>query len=201
MKKLFAGMALLLMNFSIVAQPLHNPGLTVVYNVSASGTTLKWHHADNRVERYYLEHSANGLQWTALWDIKINEPEYYSFLSFRHSNAAPGSNYYRLKMITLDGSVHFTEMAMAWLGSGGQQWQLYPNPVRDVLYLQYNGQSRIGGVIQVSIQRQGGQVYHRLRFSSQSRQIRIPVSNLGSGIYIVQVVINGRQQWAQQFVK
>lgn len=200
MKIFFACLALML-PFIIAAQPLHHPGLTVAYNDGDAGTSLKWHHADNRVQTYQLQHSRTGLQWTTLWDVSIKEPAYYRFLSFRHSNAPAGSNYYRLKMITLDGMVHFTETTLSWLGNGGELWKLYPNPVKDVLYLQYNGHHRIGGVIQVSIQRQGGQVYHRLRFSSQSRQIQIPVSNLGSGIYIVQIVINGRQTWAQQFVK
>lgn len=199
--KLFFFCLALMLPFFIVAQPLHQPGLTVAYNDGDAGISLKWHHADNRVQAYQLQHSRNGLQWTTLWDVTIKEPEYYSFLSFRHSNAPAGSNYYRLKMICPDDPVQFTETILAWLGNGRELWKLYPNPVKDVLHLQYNGQNRIGGVIQVSIQRQGGQVYHRLRFSSQSRQIRIPVSNLGSGIYMVQIVIDGRQTWAQQFVK
>jgi len=78
---------------------------------------------------------------------------------------------------------------------------MYPQPVSNVLNLQYNGNAIIPGVITVFIQRINGQMYHQLRYASSTRFISIPVSNLGSGMYIVRIIINKQEVWNKKFVK
>ena len=83
----------------------------------------------------------------------------------------------------------------------GNNWLMYPVPVRDELNLSYQGKEPIRGVINVFIRSINGRMFHKLRFASSTREIRIPVSNLGSGIYEINIVVNNKTMWNQRFVK
>jgi hypothetical protein len=181
--------------------PIISPGLTAVYEHEKQLVKLKWNHQDNRVVKYILQRSADNNKWINIYDIKLDEPEYYKFISYYDNQVLAGRNYYRLKAILANGSSEFTPAIMVIIGKPGNNWLMYPVPVRDLLNLQYNGNRLITGVISVVIQRMNGQVYHQLRFASSTRLIQIPVNNLGSGTYDVRIIINNQVMWNQRFVK
>ena len=85
--------------------------------------------------------------------------------------------------------------------SGGYNWVMYPVPVKDMLTLQYKGSETIKGVITVLIQNSSGNIITRTRSASLTKVIRIPVNNLGSGIYDVRIVVENEIIWNQRFVK
>lgn len=178
-----------------------SPALTAVYEHQQKLVKLKWQHNDAAVARYILQRSSNNIQWQDVYSIKMEDPEYYKFISYFDNQVATGRNYYRLKAQLLDQSVEFTSAIMVIIGQPGNNWVMYPVPVRDVLNLQYNGNQLITGVISVMIQRVNGQMYQNLRFASSTRYIQVPVSNLGSGIYDVRISINKKVVWNQRFVK
>jgi hypothetical protein len=177
------------------------PGLTAVYEHQQKIVKLKWQHNDAGVIRYTLQRSADNSHWTDIYSIKMEEPQYYKFISYFDNQVATGRNYYRLKASFADKSTDFTPSIMVIIGQPGNNWVIYPVPVRDYLNLQYNGNQLITGVITVIIQRMNGQVYHNLRFASSTRFIQIPVSNLGSGTYDIRIIINKKVVWNQRFVK
>lgn len=83
----------------------------------------------------------------------------------------------------------------------GNSWLMYPVPVGDVLNLRYQGVEPIRGVINVLIRHINGRIFHKLRFASTTRQIQIPVNNLGAGIYEIKIMVNDEIIWNQRFVK
>lgn len=178
-----------------------SPGLTAVYEHQQKLVKLKWQHNDSQVARYTLQRSTDNSQWQDIYQLKMDEPKYYKFISYFDNQVTTGRNYYRLKATMLDRSVEFTPSLMVIIGQPGNNWVMYPVPVRDYLNLQYNGNQLITGVISVVIQRLNGQVYHNLRFASSTRFIQIPVSNLGSGIYDIRITVNKKVVWNQRFVK
>lgn len=181
--------------------PIISPGLTAVYEHKQQLVKLKWNHNDKQVIRYVLQRSADNDHWVNVYEIKMTEPSYYKFISYYDNQVVTGRNYYRLKAILVKGSPVFTESIMVIIGKPGNNWLMYPVPVKDVLNLQYNGNALITGVVSVVIQRMNGQVYQQLRFASSTRLIQIPVSNLGSGTYDVRISVNNQVVWNQRFVK
>jgi hypothetical protein len=178
-----------------------SPGLTAVYEHQQKLVKLKWQHNDNQVARYTLQRSTNNSQWQDIYQLKMDEPQYYKFISYFDNQVATGRNFYRLKATLLDKTIEYTSSIMVIIGQPGNNWVMYPVPVRDYLNLQYNGNQLITGVLTVIIQRMNGQVYHNLRFASSTRFMQIPVNNLGSGTYDIRIIINKRVVWSQRFVK
>ncbi|MEI9955445.1 MAG: T9SS type A sorting domain-containing protein [Ferruginibacter sp.] len=114
---------------------------------------------------------------------------------------AAGENYYRLKCIGQNNEVEYSTSVMVITGAAGSNWIMYPVPVRDMLTLQYKGLKKITGVVNVFIRNITGRIITRVRSASLNTTIQIPVGNLGSGIYDVQIIIEDEVVWNQRFVK
>ncbi|MFT3981932.1 MAG: hypothetical protein QM687_15810 [Ferruginibacter sp.] len=198
--KPYLALVLLMLPACCLAQII-NPALTAVYENKQQLVKLKWQHNDNQVRKYILQRSTDTRQWQDVYTVQVSEPEYYQFFSYFDTQVSAGKSYYRLKMLLHNSSYEFTQPLMVIIGQPGNGWLMYPVPVKDVLNLQYNGNALIPGVISVVIQRMNGQVYQQLRFASSTRLISIPVSNLGSGIYDIRIIIQGKVVWNQRFVK
>lgn len=178
-----------------------SPGLTAVYEHQQKLVKLKWQHNDNQVVRYTLQRSTNNSQWQDIYQLKMDEPQYYKFISYFDNQVSTGKTFYRLRATLLDKSTEYTPSILVIIGQPGNNWIMYPVPVRDYLNLQYNGNQLITGVLSVIIQRMNGQVYHNLRFASSTRFMQIPVNNLGSGTYDIRIIVNKKVVWSQRFVK
>jgi len=80
-------------------------------------------------------------------------------------------------------------------------WQIYPNPVNDMLNLIYKGKDIIKGVINVVVQDATGKAVIKFRAASKSAHLNIPVSNLRSGIYFIRIDVLNEMQMNEKFVK
>ncbi|MEP6926221.1 MAG: T9SS type A sorting domain-containing protein [Ginsengibacter sp.] len=80
-------------------------------------------------------------------------------------------------------------------------WQIYPNPVSDMLNLAYRGRDIIRGVINVVIQDATGKAVVRFRAASNNKQLYIPVSNLHAGIYFIKINVINEIQMNGKFIK
>lgn len=81
-------------------------------------------------------------------------------------------------------------------------WAIYPNPVNDVLTLNYKGSEPIKGVINIQITDMTGKTVVKFRAASTNRSIQIPLnSNLKSGMYAVQMIIENEMVFSSKFLK
>lgn len=133
--------------------------------------------------------------------INLVKPQQSKSINFADEQPGQGKNYYKLKGIYLNASTQFTPAIIVIIGQHPNNWLLYQVPVREVLNLQCNGTAPISGVIAVFIQSAAGRAFHKLRFSSNTRLISIPVANLGKGVYDISIVVKGKIMWNQRFVK
>jgi hypothetical protein len=110
--------------------------------------------------------------------------------------------YYRLK-INLDNTLFETTLPVTViLNISENTWLLYPLPAQEFIHLKYTGNGIIDGVISIYIQRMStGTIFTRLRLASNTKNISIPITNLGSGVYNMHVSIGNRAPWNQQFIK
>lgn len=199
--KNFFTILLLILSVACHAQ-LISPGLTAAYEDKRQLVKLKWNHNDTRVYNYVLQRSADNKTWYDLYQILIRNPQENKFISYKDEKPASGKNFYRLKAIFSSGVINYSPSIMVIIGKPGNNWIMYPVPVRDVLNLQYNGSNLISGVIGITIQNVATrQIFHRLRMASTNRFIQIPVSNLGRGLYLISISIANEIVWNQQFNK
>ena len=83
----------------------------------------------------------------------------------------------------------------------GNLWQIYPNPVGEMLNLTYRGKDIIKGVINVVIQDAAGKAVVKFRAASRNKQLRIPVNNLHAGFYFIKINVVNEIQMNEKFIK
>ena len=179
-----------------------SPSLTAVYEDNRQLVKLKWNHNDISITTYILQRSSDNYSWVDLFKIPITLPEENTFKTYKDQKPLPGKNFYRIKAILNNGNSSYSQSITVIIGKPGNNWIMYPVPVRDILNVEYNGNNLISGVIGITIQNMvTRQIFHKLRMASTNRLIQIPVSNLGRGLYLINISIGNEVVWHQQFSK
>ena len=177
------------------------PDFSAVYDNRKKTVKIKWQNRSHGVNTFIIQRASANRAWT---DIALQatgpDTENKPF-NFEDKKPEPGENYYRLKCIYNNNQVEYSLVVMVIIGAKGFDWVMFPVPVTDLLTLQYKGTEAINGVINVLIQGSNGRIFNRLRFSSLTTVIKIPVSNLGRGIYDVRIAVGDEMVWNQRFLK
>ena len=178
-----------------------SPNLTAEYNSREKNVSLKWQNTDSRVTIFILQRSDDNNKWKDIYTLESTKFSRKKLEKFSDEYPEPAKNYYRLKILLDDTGIEYSPSIMVIIGDPVNSWIMYPVPVRDVLNLQYNGSQAIQGVISIFIQNMYGYVLIRKRCATLSRNIQVPVDNLGKGAYDIRIVINDEIVWNQRFVK
>ncbi|WP_176885151.1 right-handed parallel beta-helix repeat-containing protein [Dyadobacter soli] len=144
-------------------------------------TQLEWLTAEEFNTSHFEIHRSSDARH---WEILPGQPAatgsggHRYFATDYHPQA--GLNYYRLKMVDLDGSYALSQIVAADHGNG-LQMQVYPNPVTTLLQLEMTGAdsgnatlTNTNGVVVVRKELRNGRV-------------ELPVVNLAKGIYVLRV--------------
>jgi len=111
----------------------------------------------------------------------------------------PGTSYYRLVQIDLDGTTTYSDIVAVFLGDTGAPKDgvtLFPNPGRELVTL--SSQDRLDNAELFLFNAAGQQV--PLRYTAQEYQMEIPVRQLPAGLYFLQVLRPGQAPLTQRLV-
>jgi len=176
-------------------------GIAVFYDPAKNAVSIKWQQKVIGVKQFVIQRSDNNSRWLDIAAIEASDLSGKQYQYFDKA-PAPGQNYYRLKTINANGQTEYSLSVMVITGDKNtSDWVMYPVPVTNMLTLQYRGSQRIKGVVNVSIQNVTGYTVTKVRSASLNTMIKIPVDNLGKGIYDVRIVIENEIVWNQRFVK
>jgi hypothetical protein len=200
MKSILFFISLLAINFYTSAQK--NISLVAAYEKDKKAVLLQWQHVNKHAISYTLQ---SGKDTTFFSDIftKLNIGNFIgSTIKYIDKTVTGEKMYYRLK-INLDNTLFETTLPITViLNISENTWLLYPLPAQEFIHLKYTGNGIIDGVISIYIQRiSSGTIFTKLRLASNTKNIRIPITNLGSGVYNIHVSIGNRAAWNQQFIK
>ena len=196
MKNLFFAVQFILYSLSSFASSGDIP-LSAYYDQSKKVVKLKWQPDQNLNQTFIIQRSKNNLHWEEIGKVIASR----NIESFTDLKPDPSANHYRLKIVNSNGSPVFTPSILVIIGNSANSWVMYPVPVGAVLNLKYTGSELITGALTITIQNSSGQILSRLRSSTTSRTIQVPVHNLGRGIYEVKIFVSNRLIWNQRFVK
>lgn len=168
------------------------------------GVLLEWITATELNNHYMLvERSGEELVFEEIGRVfgrgTTVETQQYSFLDER---PLQGINYYRLRQVDFDGTENFSNVIAINVDQPmeGLDIQLLPNPAYENIRI--NWQSSVtsdGGVIRL-LDMASGKEIKRYAMPEGSSQMDIPVGDLPSGFYVVQIVQQDRQK-AVKFIK
>jgi Secretion system C-terminal sorting domain len=192
-----------------------NPGVTLEWNMTNyPGNTA-----------YALFKSIDGV----VWEIAAANPVFRNYtsstiLAYKDKFSGEQELYYRVKVYDTNENIvevsnttkvanpvnkHPTEKLFKKndmeektpLTHDGIAWEIFPNPVHDILNIIYRRNETIRGVINIVIQDASGKVVVRFRAASKNKQIHVPVSNLHAGIYFVTLDVEKEVQMKDKFIK
>lgn len=139
-----------------------------------------------------VERSSDGISF------EVSKEELFPDLNqILDENPLEGDNYYRLKLEKLDGSHTYTNIKQLFFGSQEVELNIYPNPAKDQLTIEFTGLENLDG--QIQIYNTLGQLVKTTQI--QLNQEKINLIELVSGTYIIQLEINNDLILRRKFVK
>ncbi|MCC7501808.1 MAG: T9SS type A sorting domain-containing protein [Flavobacteriales bacterium] len=108
--------------------------------------------------------------------------------AWRDADPLPGTSYYRLKQVDLDGQFSYSPVRPVTLATEPNVIRPYPNPVRDLLYIPLGSNDHGNTTVRI-IDAKGTMVRNEQRvLGDGSSTLTIPVGSLSPGSYAVQVI-------------
>lgn len=164
------------------------PVTLVSFNAKAGveGIQLKWTTTNEHdFDRFVIEKSANPAKGFA--EIESVKGGNSSYL-FTDKAGIKGINYYRLKMIDLDGSYAYSKITNAYLEFGAEEYVVYPNPSADrSFYLNKN--FKLGNYRIYTLN--GKEVKVKLNEETEKYKFTLD-KTAGPGLYILEYKVDGQ---------
>jgi poly(beta-D-mannuronate) lyase len=140
-------------------------------------------------KQYEVEWSNDGNNFNSLTTINARGNSSLQSYSYQHFNPSLGNNYYRLKMIDNDGSYKYSMIKLVSVGKAITV-SVYPNPSKDFITVDLNGS--ISSKAEILLIDNAGRTVQKFSNLS-SHSIKIPTTNLITGMYYIQLTQQGKQ--------
>lgn len=157
---------------------------------------LLWKTASEKNSNYFMvERSADGIHFTTTVGTIKAAGFSHELLSYQliDENPLNGKNYYRLKQVDFDGSVHYSEIVLVTFSAISNQQQaavsnLYPNPAKEFLYFDFR--TPTDETIQIKIIDDLGRVLIDTKkdVKAGANTIETDMRTLANGIYVLKVI-------------
>ena len=178
-----------------------------IYYFNASkgnnANTLNWNAlCSSSQATFEIQRSADGRDFNTINSITASQARCASPFSFDDASPLPGTNFYRIKMIDIDGKIDYTSIVK--VGAQVKDMQLVgivPNPVSTTAQLNVTTAQK--DKIDLSIISLEGKVVSKSTVSVQSGSslISLDIANLATGAYFVRGVFSDGQVSTVKFVK
>jgi uncharacterized delta-60 repeat protein len=157
--------------------------LSFTASVQNTSVLLQWKTtAEQNTSHFIIEKSNDGTNFRSIGTVNAagNSSTVKNY-SFTDISMLTGTVFYRLKTIDMNGSFTYSKTVAVKQQLGGQQTILFPNPVKDVLYIQTNN---INGPVILSIVDGTGRVVSKEKAeASVQSSFSFNVSSLAKGVY------------------
>ncbi len=173
-------------------------------SINNKSVDVKWVTAsETNTKDYTVQRSYNGIQFQNIGTVNAagNSNKQLSYL-YKDNDALQSGNtkiYYRLQITDNDGKTSYSKVAFLNVLANGNVLALYPNPVKDQLYLVTNVPISAASV---RITNANGKLVfvQQLENMQAGTQNKINVSTLGKGVYYLEFIAGDSKQ-TLRFIK
>jgi hypothetical protein len=180
----FSGFSL----FSVTDRSTPLPLTLISFNArrSTGPNILTWVTAqETNTDHFIVQRSPDALQFEEIG--RVTASGFHtatSTYSFEDEHMIEAARFYRLAMVDRDGSRRFSNVVELDDPEQADQWSVYPNPVRDILYLESPEDS-----IQVSIVNSEGLLVYQNTFYGRSSSVDLSnIHSLPAGMYYLNLM-------------
>ncbi|MCE7060778.1 T9SS type A sorting domain-containing protein [Dyadobacter sp. CY343] len=163
-------------------------------NIEGATSHLTWSTSSETNSSYFeIQRSLNGKNWSPIGKELAQGESKASFIyNFSDKAPQPGNNYYRLKMVDLDGT--FAYSAIDWTSINVIPEVTFANPVEDRLTFQNLNEELIE---EISIFNSAGRMIGASLYTSSAPDVR----HLSTGIYIASIKLKDGSTVRYKFIK
>jgi hypothetical protein len=167
-----------------------------------SSVKLNWEsNSEQNTSHFIVEKSIDGSNFSALQRVEASGNS-STQKSYTATDAKPiyGTNFYRLKMIDLDGKFTYSDIVAIKVNNDSYMVSVFPNPVQNELQIQIPATVNAACIIQ--LQDISGKLIRQktVQLNNTLLSTSINVEDLGKGIYLV-VVQYGDTKETQKIIK
>ncbi|RZM21543.1 MAG: T9SS type A sorting domain-containing protein [Pedobacter sp.] len=169
---------------AIVSGVLSTNGLD--FEAAKQGSSVKtwWQVTESAsTTRYEVEFSRNAASWETVGTLGVSpSADALKNYSFVHAYPVVGANYYRLKIVSVNGATTYSDTKTVMFSDKGITYQVYPNPVMDKLYI-----NSVDAVIKniILVDEKGNTLTTLSNFASGKS---IDMSRYPAGLYLLKII-------------
>jgi hypothetical protein len=131
--------------------------------------------------RFDVEKSADGHTFVKTGTVQAQgNSNAVTNYSFTDNTPFKGANYYRLKVIDIDGTYEYSDMKKLEFNTGSVEAVAYPNPVTNTLYIK-----NLHGNNVIELINTDGKIIKTVSASSSTKDI--DMSTLAKGVYLLKI--------------
>ena len=149
-----------------------------------------------------LEHSVDGIKFNNLQTQNISDTSCQNPFTYKHYNAVTGSNYYRLKIISTNGEIKYSQVIkLLNKEKGFELVNIVPNPVKNNAVLIIT--SATTGKIKIVISDVVGKILmnQTLSIIAGNNNIDLNFENITAGTYFIKAINEDGELKTLRFVK
>lgn len=149
---------------------------------------LKWITAqEENVSHFAIERSSDGLTFSTIARVNAKNSALSTQYAYTDKMPLPGTSYYRLKMIDLDGRFTSSRIQIVMSGDKGGAPQVYPVPTHTILTVSTIAMPKETGMISLNLYNQTGQLVKSETMPPGSVHY-LNVTTLVKGHYILRLI-------------
>jgi uncharacterized delta-60 repeat protein len=161
---------------------------------------LQWQTAtEQNLSHFIIERSADGSSFSSLSAVTASgNSAIFKNYSIVDANPLKTINFYRLKMIDVDGKFIYSKIIAVKMDRDNIALQIFPNPVRDILFIQATGEN-VNATIQI-VDVIGRRLKEIKVALNGNTSLSFEISTLPAGIY--NLILNNQEKiLAKKFIK
>jgi hypothetical protein len=174
--------------------------ISIATNENNGAVAVKWQVTNETGVSYYeVDRSIDGINFTSINNTKAKGLANYE-IEDNHLPIDASTLYYRIKSIGVDGTFKYSSIAKLTIhNSQLTTFSIYPNPVKDVLNIDFNQSDNNKYSINIT-SIDGKQVYKNENIVAINNHISINANNLSSGVYLLDIIKPDGEKWIKTIV-
>jgi hypothetical protein len=182
---------------NLITLPFKNIRLTAAGE--GRNVKLNWSvETDESLQSIVIERSSNNSDFTPVQTIVPVQIANQIYGGSFVDEMTGRQQYYRLKIVKLDGSFVYSQMESVRYNVS--QLQVVPNPVRNELSVVMPADFN-DGEMKLMIQNLSGQLVKEMNWNSADTRINLPVKNLVPGVYSLVLINRKKERIQSNFIK
>ena len=157
--------------------------------LNASAAFVYWATSQELNSAYFdVERGTDAITFSSIGQVQAagnsTSSRQYNFTDYTPVN---GLNYYRLKLMDLDGHFVYTPARLVRFDGNAEQMRYYPNPTRGIVNIDLTSQM-LNEPMVINISTASGVVVDQVKVNANTRStITIDMSRFAKGMYFIQV--------------